>query len=241
MFLPYLPMEGPQVNLPFTAPVLSYLDRGRAQTAAACRAWMSQFTQTELIRLGEEYLQTKLIHSSTISGLKKGCETYPKVLVALGYLNVAIARSNGYPEHLIETTPDVGYNPTLDCSSPKLWRGKSPVLDANNIAVGPTGLFEAFVGLRDLKVNMDRSLAPADAAEACKAAGAFLRGAFANRGIDWFSQLDALADDCAAIRPILLGQTIEPDLLLGELRAMSDLAGSSETALWEHIESSLGR
>lgn len=234
-------MEGTQVNLPFTAPLLTYLDRGRAQTSAACRAWMSQFSQTEMMRLSEEYLQTKLIHSSTITGLKKGCETYPKVLTALGYLNIAIARSNGYSEHLIETAPDIGYNPTLDCSEPRLWKGKSPMLDANNIAVGPTGLFEAFVGLRDLKVNMDRSLSLVEAPDACKAAGAFLRQTFATRGVDWYSQLDQLADDCAAIRPILLGEVLEADLLLGELRAMADLAGTSETALWEHIQSSLGR
>lgn len=234
-------MEGPQVNLPFTAPLLTSLDRGRSQTAAACRSFMAQFSQTELMRLCEQYLQTKLIHSSTITGLKKGCETYPKVLTALGYLNTALARSNGYPEHLIETAPDLGYNPTLDCSDPRLWRGRSPILDANNIAVGPTGLFEAFVGLRDLKVNLDRSLAPTEAAEASLAAGAFLRQCFAARSIDWFSQLDALADDCAAIRPVLTGQTIDPDRLLGELRAMADLAGTSETAIWEHIQTSLGR
>ena len=234
-------MEGPKVNLPFTAPVLTYLDRGRAQSAAGFRAWMSQWSQTELMRLSEEYLQTKMIHSSTITGLKAGKETYPKVLTALGYLNVAVARSNGYAEHLIETAPDIGYNPTLDCSEPRLWRGKSPMLDANNIAVGPTGLFEAFVGLRDLKVNMDRSLSLVDAPDACKAAGAFLRQCFATRSVDWYSQLDALADDCAAIRPILLGEVVDPDHLLGELRAMADLAGTSETALWEHIQSSLGR
>ncbi|MFZ9959019.1 MAG: hypothetical protein ACO3GP_01405 [Candidatus Limnocylindrus sp.] len=234
-------MEGKQVNLPFTPPILTSLDRGRAQTSAAFRSFTAQFTQTELMRLCEQYLQTKLIHSSTITGLKTGCETYPKVLTALGYLNIALARSNGYAEHLIETAPDVGYNPTLDCSDPKLWRGKSAVLDSNNIALGPSGLFEAFVGLRDLKVNMDRSLTPTEAPEACKAAGAFLRQTFATRGVDWFSQLDALADDCAVLRPVLTGQEIDADLLLGELRNMADLAGTSETALWEHIQSSLGR
>lgn len=234
-------MEGTKVNLPFTAPVVTCLDRGRAQSAAAFRGWMSQWSQTELMRLSEEYLQLKMIHSSTITGLKAGKETYPKVLCALGYLNMALARSNGYAEHLIETAPDIGYNPTLDCSEPRFWRGKSPMLDANNIAVGPAGMYEAFVGLRDLKVNMDRSLAPLEAAQACKAAGALLRQTFALRGIDWFSELDSLADDCAAIRPILLGESVDADHLLGELRAMADLAGTSESALWEHIQSSLGR
>ena len=231
------------MTLPKVPPLLSALERGSLQFFAAFRAFSSQFTQTQLIKLAEAHLGTRAFHSSQIGGFNKGVlnEPGPKVFMALGALNIALARSIGHPEELIEQRPELPYSPTLPGGLGYCWEHRLPLLDSEGIAMGPVGLFEAFCGLRELGTSNGRHLAAGEHAAASKALGAFLRGHYARHNIDWFSSLDALSADCPIVRPLLLDQFVPGEQLLQDLDQIGDSVGLSGNALWDHIQSNLGR
>ena len=227
-----------------TAPLLlTALERGGLQFPSAFRALSSQFTQTELMKIATEYLGTKAIHSSTIGGFSRGIltEPAPKTFLALGAFNAALARSVGHPEELIEDTSSLGYPPQLPHVYRDLWQHTIPMLDRDNIALGPVGMFEAFCGLRPLPVREHRRLEPEDAYNASRVLGAFLRSYYAKHDIDWYGKLRELAYDCPTIEPLLLNKDVSPDRLLNDLDPIGKLIGLSGDALWEHIQSHLGR
>lgn len=224
------------------APLLTSLEKGNSQFPRAFRAFSSQFTQTELMKLATEYLGTKAIHSSTIGGFRDGrlVEPGPKTFLALGYLNIALAHSFGHPAELIEKT-DTGYPPVLPHHMKDIWEFRMPMLDAHGVALGPVGMFEAFTGLRDLSTDEKREIPAEQAEEASKALGRYLRSHFAKYDIDWYTQLKELAYDCPTIEPLLLNKTVPVDRLLCDLDKLGTMLGLSGDVLWEHIRSHLGR
>jgi hypothetical protein len=231
-------MEGNQAP-----PLLTALERGALQFPSAFRALSGQFTQTEFMKIATEYLGTKAIHSSTIGGFNRGVltEPAPKTFLALGCFNAALARSIGHPEELIEDTSSLGYPPKLPQRFKELWQHTIPMLDRDGFALGPVGMFEAFCGLRQLPVRESRRMDPADADDASRVLGAFLRAYYAKHDIDWYAKLRELAYDCPTMEPLLLSHTVSSDRLLNDLDAIGKLIGLSGDALWEHIESHLGR
>lgn len=225
------------------APLLNKLEQGAIQFPPAFRAFSSQFTQTQLMKLSAAYLGTKAIHSSTIGGFRTGklIEPAPKTLLAMGYVNTALARSIGHPEELIEPSPDIGYPPKLPHYLKDIWEHSIPMLDSEGIALGPVGMFEAFCGLRELPARERRQLNEEDAPAACRALGAFLRAYYGKHNIDWYEKLPELVYDCPTIEPLLLNRAVPADRLTHDLDAIGRLIGLSGTALWEHLQSNLGR
>lgn len=225
------------------APLLTALERGNTQFPRSFRAFSSQFTQTELMKLATEYLGTKAIHSSTIGGFRDGrlMEPSPKSLMALGYVNLAIARCFGHPEDLIDPEPMVSYPPTLPHHMKSIWENKMPMVDAKGVALGPSGMFEAFTGLRDLSSDEKRHLPEEDATEASAVLGRYLRSHFAKHDIDWYANLKQLAYDCPTIEPLLLNKPVPGDRLLCDLDKLGDMLGLSGDVLWENIHQNLGR
>lgn len=217
-------------------PLLSTLERGGQAFYSTFRPFARQFSQTKLIALCRMYLGTGAFHSSQISGFSNGTlsEPAPKAFLALGCLNVALARSMGHPEHLIEQH-DLAFARTLPHEMQKVWQHRLPMLDREGVAMGPVGLFEAFCGLRQLSAPNDRQLALKDEPAATAALGSHLRAYFGRHGIDWFSQLQSLSARCPAIEPLLLNQTLHGDQLLDSLDEIASTIDSDANHLWEVI------
>lgn len=230
-----MPSPAPETNSPLTP----LLERGAAQFAYVWRQFAAQWTETELMRMASTYLGRKFIHSSTIQTLAAGGECRVRVLAAVGYLNVGLARAVNHPN--IEPLDDSAYEPLAKCVPLRYWAMREPIVDADGIALGPIGLYELLIGHRRLPVESDRRLASEDATAASQAAGAFLRKAFINRGIDWVSDLPDLATQCPQLVQVMTGETVRSELLLARLPLMASLAQANDVDLWEHIRHSLGR
>ena len=236
-----LPSSSPTSTTPNQ--ILTSMERGNAQFYAMFRPFAKQFTQTQLIRLAEDYLGGRHFHSSQIGGFAKGTlgEPSPKVFLALGALNTALARSIGHPTELIDEHPQLAESPTLPAIHEPVWRNCIPLLDANNVALGPVGLYEAFCGLRELPALGRRYLHPQEEYRAVSALGSYLRAFYGRHGIDWFDQLDELDEKCRLLRPLLMNDPIPADLLLDNLDEIGRACDSNANVLWGHIETTLGR
>jgi hypothetical protein len=228
-------------QLPGDSAIHQTLDAGSAAFAARWRAWMSQFTQPQLLKLGDAYLGARLFHSSQMGGFSRRTLRHPAPLVFLsvGYLNTAHGRSLGIPSKRIEAVPNIGLPEKLPATLHALWEGKEPLTDANDIVLGPTGLFEAFAGLRRLTTHSDRQIAPEEEQAASSAIGKILRLKLGTKGIDWISEMPALRNQCASIEPLLLGKAIPGDMLVTQLPRLAALAETTDEALWEEIEGAL--
>lgn len=222
-------------------PLLDAMEAGSAAFAARWRAWMSQFTQPQLLKLADAHLGARLFHSSQMGGFssRKLRQPGPLVFLAVGYLNVAHGHSLGLPSKRIESVSDIGLPKKLPETLSTIWEGREPLCDANDIVLGPTGLFEAFSGLRALSSAPDRALAPEDEEAACAAVGKFLRLTLASRGIDWLSELPTLRNNCSSAEPLLMGKNIPADRLLTQLPRLAAIANTTEEELWEVIEAAL--
>ena len=219
------------------------MEKGVISFAAVWRAFVAQWTQPQILRLWSEYLSTRAVHSSQIEGFKQGrlVEPGPKVLVAIGYVNVALAHSIGHPEELIEKVTDIGYADRLPASLEHLWSYRSPLLDADGVAMGPTGVFEAFCGLRDLPNTERPSLTALEAEEASLAIGSYLRLQLPTLGIDWFEELETLTERCPSVRPLLMKKFVDADRLIQDLERIASIANTSSEKLWGVIDHALGR
>lgn len=214
------------------------LDAGSSDFAAVWRAWIAQFTQPQLLKISDAYLGARIFHSSQMGGFARRSlrNPAPLVFIAVGYLNTAHGRSLGIPDERIEVVRDIGLPHKLPGHLSDLWQGKQPLLDANDIVMGPTGLFEAFSGLRGLLVNNIRELPSEDAPAASAAVGKLLRLHLGAKGVDWIAELPQLRNQCSGVEELLLGKTITSDRLLTQLPRLAVIAGTTEDALWEEIK-----
>jgi hypothetical protein len=224
-------------------PLTDTMETGSAAFASLWRAWMSQFTQPQLMRISDAYLGDRLFHSSQMGGFatRKLRQPGPLVFLAVGYLNTAHGRSLGIPADRIETVPDIGLPDKLPDTLRSLWDLRDPLCDANGTVMGPTGLFEAFSGLRALSVSGDRVIAPENEAAASQAIGRILRLKLGANGIDWLSELPRLRTQCNSLEPLLMGKTCSGDQLVVQLPRLAAIAGTTEDDLWARIEESLAQ
>jgi hypothetical protein len=222
-------------------PILQMLEQGSSCFAPWWRAWVTQFTQPQILRLAEDYLGARLFHSSQIGGFssRRLRDPAPRVFLAVGYLNVAHARSLGIDPHLIEEVLDIGLPEKLPDHLRGLWEGREPLRDASQVCLGPVGLFEAFTGLRELGRKDDRHLAPEHEAAASEALGRFLRLRLAHLDIDWLAEMPALRTNCAVMEELLMGQTVRAERLVGQLPKIGAIAQASDDELWELITSKI--
>lgn len=227
----------------YSAPnaLLDAMDTGSRDFASRWRAWLSQWSQPQLLKLSDAYFGARLLHSSQMGGFsqQKLRQPGPLVFLATGYLNVAHARSLSLSEALIDPTPDITLPRTLPDALRSLWEGREPFTDASDIVLGPSGLFMAFCGLRPLLVVSDRHLTPEQEAPACQALGKWLRLRLAARGIDWLSELPTLRNQCPSAEPLLMGKTVPADRLLMHLPRLAALADATDTELWDVVQDAL--
>ena len=222
-------------------PILQTMEQGSASFAPWWRAWVTQFTQPQLLRLSEQYLGARLFHSSQMGGFssRKLRDPAPRVFLAVGYLNVAHAHSLGIIPSLIEEVHDIGLPKKLPDALRELWEGREPLRDASQVCLGPVGLFEAFTGLRPLASRLDRQIATEHEALASEALGRYLRLRLASLGIDWLQEMPKLRTSCAVMEELLMGQTVRADRLMGQLGRIGAIAETTEDELWELIASKI--
>lgn len=216
------------------------LDTGSANFASAWRQWRHQWTQPQLLRIGEEYLGARLFHSSQMGGFESRSlrEPGPRVFLAVGYLNIAHARSLGISEHQLEEVTDIGLPRKLPDALRAFWEGRQPFVDASGIVLGPTGLFETFTGLRALPDVTQRTITPENELQASQAIGKYLRLKLASTGIDWITDMAHLKSRCACIEELLLNQPVSGAVLAGNLKLLAAIADTTDDKLWTVITTS---
>lgn len=222
-------------------PLLQTMEAGSAAFAARWRAWVSQYTQPQLLNLSREYLGASLFHSSTMTGFasRKLRRPAPHTFLAIGYLNTAHGRSLGIPEESIQEVVDIGLPKKLPDALKATWEGREPFSDANRLVLGPVGLFEAFTGLRALSEATNRTIAPDDEEAVCAALGRFLRLQLSSLGTDWYSELPTIRSQSQAMADLLMGTTVPGDRVLQHLNTMARIAETTEDELWELVGSHL--
>lgn len=220
-------------------PLTKTLDHGSSAVASRWRAYLAQFTQTQLLKLSDAHFGGRFFHSSQMGGFAKRTlrDPAPKAFLAFGYLNVAHARSVGWPQ--IEEVKDIGLPQKLPETMAPLWRGREPFTDANGVALGPVGFFEAFTGLRTLTEAPERTLKAEHEAVASAALGSWLRKRLAARGVDWLPEIPRLNASCSSAGPLLMGSTIPADVLLHHLPQLASVADVTDDELWEVVLAAL--
>jgi len=202
-------------------PITSQTMEGREQFRKLFKPWCRQWSQPGLLKLSEAVLGDKVIHSSQISGFATGTlkDPAPKVLFALGLLNVALANKS-YP---------VGLG--------KLVEGKQAMTTTSGEVLGPAELFLAFVGALDLGLP-DLQEIPLE----CEAAvnrefGKWLRLELAKRGVDYVVADKARMYEVApAMEGLLTGSMVHGEVIVESLPAIAVELGVGEGELWDVIQ-----
>ena len=201
---------------------------GRNQWQAVWSVFARQFSQPQLIKLAEQTLGTRAIHSSQIHGFTSGKlrDPSPKLMMSLGELNLAIARANGEAVESRYKCPE-----TLS----ELWQGKTWLKDAQGAVLGPEGVFQAITGLIDLGIDTDRVISVQDESNVSQALGKFLRLELAKREIDWMGELFELRDSygITCLEELLMrGKPVPGPTLVEELPKLAEMVGMTPDQLW---------
>ena len=193
---------------------------GRQQWTRQWGRFARQWSQPGLMKLAAATLGEAALHSSQIHGFTTGKlrDPAPKVLLAIGQLNAAIAAANGeadLPPH----------HPTCPKTMGELWQHKNYMKDADGNPLDAIGCFEAFTGQIDLGVMGVRgaSFNPESMPAVSKAVGKLIRMELASKGIDFTDQ----PQDDSLFSQLVYGKTIDGvDFGLGvaEIAAASGIA-----------------
>ena len=199
---------------------------GRQQFGMVWPQLSRQFSQPQLIKLAELTLGSRAIHSSQKHGFdtNKLRDASPKVLLAVGWLNLAIAKANGVECECPYTVP---------MHLPELWQGKDFMKDASGAPLGPVQVFEVFSGLIDLQLDLGRHIGRSDEAEVCKELGRFMRLELAHQEIDWMGEIFVLQEQCPCIYDLLMRKTVPGITIVDQLDKIAALAKMEPDELWD--------
>ena len=198
---------------------------GRQQWQTLWAGFAAQFSQPALIKLAELTLGSKAIHSSQIHGWSSGKlrDPSPKLMLALGELNLAIAKANG---------ADVTCRYSCPGAHAKLWEGKTWLKDAQGSPLGPAEVFQAIAGLIDLQVMTDRFISSDYEEAVAKAIGKYLRIELAKQEIDWMEEIVDLRQESTCIEDLLMGRKVKGPIILEQLDKLAGVVGKDADQLW---------
>ena len=213
---------GPQAELRGVDDALLF---GRQQWQTLWAGFAAQFSQPALIKLAELTLGSKAIHSSQIHGFTSGKlrDPSPKLMLALGELNLAVAKANGAELTCRYTCPE---------AHAKLWEGKTWLKDAQGAALGPAEVFQAIAGLIDLQVMTDRVISSDSESHVSKALGKYLRIELAKQEIDWMEDIVDLRQESTCIEDLLMGRKVKGPIILEQLDKLAEVVGKDADQLW---------
>ena len=182
------------------------LTKGHQQWQRKWSVFASQWTQPQLMKLAQLALGENCLHSSQIKGFCKGkiSQPGPKVLMVIGYLNLAIAAANG-DEEAMATTPY-----TLPLNESRLFFGKSWMQTPEGKPLGPVDVFQAFCGIIDLQCDGDIGLDATKMEPVSKSLGKFVRQKLMEQGID-FMDSDVIKswDQPELIQKLIFSKTLD--------------------------------
>lgn len=198
---------------------------GRQQWQALWAGFAAQYSQPQLIKLAELTLGSKAIHSSQIHGWSSGKlrDPSPKLMMAMGELNLSIAKANGVELTCRYSCPE---------AHEKLWRDKSWLKDAQGAPLGPEGVFMAIAGLIDLNVMTDRFISSDHDEAVSKALGKYLRVELAKQEIDWMDDIVELRQQSTCLEDLLYGKKVKGAIILEQLDSLAGVIGKDADQLW---------
>jgi hypothetical protein len=199
---------------------------GRQQWQATWRVWARQWSQPALIKIAAETLKCRAIHSSQVAGFSNGSlrDPSPKLLLAIGELNLAMARSQGIT--------GLGDGPTCPGTLERSWKDKVLLRNPDGAPMGPLDVVAACMGLVDLQVDTEHHIPTSHEAAAAKATGKYLRLSLAKQGIDWMDEMPELRRRCPSLEALLMGHTVSGDQLVAELPALAAATSVTADELW---------
>ena len=199
---------------------------GRAQWTRKWRVFASQWSQPQLMKLAQATLGESAIHSSQIKGFATGQlrDPAPKLLIAVGQLNAAIAEANGKGPGVFSD------HPQCPGHLQDLWEGKSFMTDADGVPLDAIGCFEAFTGLIDLGLDVrSGTLCAETMPHVNKAVGKMLRFALMTNGRD---VLDIPQSDDVFNR-LVWGKEVTAMELEAAVDIIAEMAGITTDQLWD--------
>ena len=205
---------------------LGNLSFGRKQFSLSFRVWSKQYSQPELILLGKTVLETNALHSSQISGFQRDTlrDPSPKLLVALGLVMQAIARTQG-----VKGLPKGKKIPaTLD----HLWRDKQYMRNSDGSPMGPTDMFSTFAGITDIGISSAKSIPVKKEKAVAKALGKYMRLALAKADIDYVSEIMTLKKKSKTIEALVLNKPVSGAAIVADLSSLARLAKLGEEDIW---------
>ena len=177
---------------------------GRQQWTRKWKVFASQWSQPQLMKLAAAVLGESALHSSQIHGFTSGKlrDPAPKVLLAIGQLNKAIAYANGAD---VEMSESDGRCPETMAD---LWRDRTWMTDPRGIPLDEVGVFQAITGLIDLatdqqSLDLTKETMPA----VSKSLGRYLRKSLMNQGVDFMDEdLDPILEKLVYGKPLTQAQ-----------------------------------
>ena len=202
---------------------------GRVQWTRKWRVFAGQFSQPQLMKLAFAVLGEQALHSSQIHGFATGKlrDPAPKVLLVIGLLNLAIARSNGCKE--------AGEGPKCPQSMAPLWEGKKWLVDESGAPMGPVEVFLAITGQIDLNTEGLVQIDPEHQAAVSKSLGKYARTKLMEHQIDFMDseEMAGLREICPIIEELIYGKEVDAAQLTAHL---PDLALACEVDLEEVVD-----
>ena len=196
---------------------------GRQQWVRKWRVFASQFSQPQLMKLAAAVLGEQAIHSSQIHGFSTGKlrDPAPKVLLSIGRLNMAIARSNGCAE--------AGEGEKCPGNLSELWRGKKWLTDARGLPMGPYEVFGSVTGIIDLGTDNAIDIDPADQAAVSKSVGKFIRSKLMEQSRDFMetAEMIEMKSTCPVIEELVFSKEVDAAQLTAYLPEIADICGVS--------------
>ena len=171
------------------------------------------------MKLAASVLGEQAIHSSQIHGFSTGKlrDPAPKVLLSIGRLNLAIARSNG--------CTDAGEGEMCPGILSELWSDKKWLTDEQGKPMGPYEVFGAVTGIIDLGTDNAIDIDPADQAAVSKSLGKFIRTKLMEAGIDFMdsSEMAALSKTCPIVEELIFNKEVDAAQLTAYLPELADV------------------
>ena len=205
---------------------------GRRQWQRKWRTFAAQWSQPALMKLAKETLGEAALHSSQIHGFTTGKlrDPAPKVLLAIGQLNMAIAIANSLDNPVIRKKGMSLDLPNVPSREAHLWQGMSWMTDAKGNPLGPLECFAAFSGLIDLGLDVRSGTLSAENMPAVsKALGRYLRFALMERGTDVME----VPVDKSVFSRLVWGKIISGPELEAVIDQIAEAAGVSTDQVWD--------
>jgi hypothetical protein len=204
-------------------PITLQCQAGHEAFTNLARRFFRQCSQPRWMKLAMAATGDRVLHSSQIANFSDGTLLYPapKVFVAMGQLNQAIAAGT-LPQTLV---PAGGLKPMV--------LPDGTVLDA-------VGMFQVFSGALQFDAEPEREIPAAVATPVAVALGRYLRQQFGSQGIDFaVGDRDRLVQAAPVLDQLLAGKGASGELVLRDLEAIAGLLGCSADDLWDVVQEAI--